>query len=79
VTAVRLPDWFFKQDIVWRLETSGSAMVIRFPGGPRKAKWRSDCPACVGMPEDTDFWPSHDGSEMCQSGHDSHCTCDFCF
>lgn len=28
---------------------------------------------------DTDFHPSHDASERCQSGKHAHCSCDTCF
>lgn len=39
-----------------------------------------ECPYCDREREaGTDFHPSHDASDACQSGKHAHCSCDACF
>jgi hypothetical protein len=39
-----------------------------------------ECLSCdLERADNTDFHPSHDASERCQSGGYTHCTCDTCF
>jgi hypothetical protein len=40
--------------------------------------WRPDCDYCA-RETPGGFFPSHDASPRCESGHRDHCSCDTCF
>ena len=51
--------------------------LLRKPGGRRHKLPVGECASCDR--ETSDFHPSHDASDRCESGKHSHCTCDTCF
>ena len=51
--------------------------ALRGPSARRHKLPKGECQSCDR--ETSDFHPSHDASERCESGKHNHCTCDTCF
>ena len=47
-------------------------------GGNGKVLWDPACAFCAER-DPNGFHPTHDASQMCQSGGYTHCTCNACF
>lgn len=73
------PAWFGNTLCKYTSAIEDGALVIRYPGGNKDVKWRSDCTYCAEGCSSTDFYPSHTAMSNCRSGGRNHCTCDGCF